>query len=157
MKSLTNRDSAATDLLHLLSLESPRTDAPTLLPDPARNPNGLDCDDDEDEDVLLLKRSELRIAQKTGRYGDRPAEEFPLTSTQIGFAQVALLRVLQTAEYPEREAWIEQFKHIDTGVDAALFMTEAKLKVAHGIDLKRFDRADNPDKGRDRGRGRPAR
>jgi hypothetical protein len=32
------------------------------------------------------------------------------------------------------------------GVDAALFMTEAKLKILHGIDLKRFNRADNPDK-----------
>jgi phospholipase C len=148
MKSLTNRDAAANDLLHLLSLGSPRGDAPTSLPDPAANPNPLDCDDDEDEDVLLAKRSELRIAQKTGRYGDRRTEEFPPTSTQIGFAQVALLRVLQTAAYPEREQWLEQYLAIDTGVDAALFMTESKLKVVHGIDLKRFDRADNPDKNR---------
>ena len=59
-----------------------------------------------------------------------------------------LLKVLQTAEHPEREQWIEQYKAIDTGVDAALFMNEAKLKVTHGIDLKRFDRANNPDKNR---------
>jgi phospholipase C len=156
MKSLTKRDSAANDLLHLLSLESPRTDAPTSLPGPARNPDGLDCDD-EDEDVLLLKRSELRIAQKTGRYRDRRTEEFPATSTQIGFAQVALLRVLQTAEYPERQAWIDQFTGIETGIDAALFMAEATLKVAHGIDLKRFDRTDNPDRNRGQRRRRPAR
>jgi phospholipase C len=147
LKSLTNRDQAANDLLHLLSLEAPRADAPASLPEPARNPDPLDCDDD-DEDVLLRKRAELRIAQKTGRYEGRRTEEYEPTSTQIGFAQVALLRALQTARYPEREQWIEQFKAIETGVDAALFMTDAKLKVAHGIDLKRFDRADNPDRTR---------
>jgi hypothetical protein len=145
MRSLSNRDSAANDLLHLLSLESPRVDAPTSLPEPAQNPNRLDCHD-EDEDIVLLRRSELRIAQKTGRYRDRRASDFPATSTQIGFAQVALLKVLQTSEYPEREEWIKQFKDIDTGIDAAMFMTEAKLKVAHGIDLKRLDRVDNPDR-----------
>ena len=154
MENLTERDRAANDLLRLLTLEAPRDDAPTSLPEPATNPDPLDCEADEDEDVLLAKRSELRIAQKTGRYQERRTEEFTPTSTQIGFAQVALLRVLQTAEHPERELWIDQFKAIDTGVDAALFMTEAKLKVKHGIDLKRFERADNPDTTRGRRRGR---
>ncbi|MDQ3822913.1 MAG: hypothetical protein M3321_06705 [Actinomycetota bacterium] len=156
IKSLTKRDAAANDVLHLLALDTPRTDTPTSLPDPARNPQSLGCDDEEDEDALLARRSELRIAQKTGRYGERRTSEFEPTSTQIGFAQVALLRVLQTAEHPEREQWLEQYRAIETGVDAALFMTEAKLKVEHGIDLKRFDRADNPDVRRDpRRRRRP--
>jgi phospholipase C len=147
LKNLTNRDKAANDVLHLLSLETPRADAPTALPDPARNPHPLPCDDeDESEDGLLSTRQELRRAQKTGRYSETAAAEFKPTSTQIGFAQVALLKVLQTADYPERKQWIEQYKAISTGVDAALFMTEAKLKVLHGIDLKRFDRADNPDR-----------
>jgi phospholipase C len=147
MKSLTERDKAANDVLHLLSLSEPRTDAPTPLPDPARNPSPLGCDDeDESEDELLRKRSELREAQKSGRFRERRTTEFEPTSTQIGFTQVALLKVLQTADYPERNEWIAQYQAIETGVDAALFMTEAKLKLVHGIDLKRFNRADNPDK-----------
>jgi hypothetical protein len=146
MKSLTERDKAANDFLHLFALGTPRTDAPTTLPDPAPNPNPLQCGDDEDEDVLLIRRSELRLAQRTGVYRDRATADFEPTSTQIGFTQVALLKVLQTAEHPEREAWIDQYKAMTTAVDYALFMTEARLKVEHGIDMKRFDRADNPDR-----------
>ena len=147
MKNLTNRDKSANDFLHLFALETPRTDAPTSLPDPAVNPNPLRCGDD-DEDTLLLQRSELRIAQRSGVYRDRATADFAPTSTQIGFTQVALLKLLQTAEHPERQQWIDQYKQMTTAVDYALFMTEAKLKVQHGIDLKRFDRADNPDRRR---------
>jgi phospholipase C len=147
MKNLTERDKAANDLLQLLSLEAPRDDTPATLPDPAPNRHPLECEED-DEDTLLARRSELRIAQRTGRYKDRRTAEFPPTRVQMGFAQIALMKVMQTAEYPERQDWLDQYKAIETGVDAALFMTEAKLKVEHGIDLKRFDRADNPDKNR---------
>jgi hypothetical protein len=93
----------------------------------------------------LRERSELREAQKTCRFRERPVHEYE-TSTQVGFTQVALLRVLQTAQHPEREQWIAQYRAIDNGVDAALFMTDAKLKVQHGIELKVFNRATNPDK-----------
>jgi phospholipase C len=147
MKSLTNRDKAANDFLHLLSLETPRTDAPATLPDAAVNPDPLRCEeDDESADALLARRSELRIAQRSGTFRERRVTDFPLTSTQVGFMQVALLKALQTAPYPERQEWIDQFTAIATGVDAALFMTDAKLKLRYGIDMKRFDRADNPDK-----------
>jgi phospholipase C len=147
MKNLTNRDKAANDFLHLLSLETPRTDAPATLPGAAPNPDPLPCEeDDESADTLLAKRSELRIAQRSGRFRERRVTDFPLTSTQVGFVQVALLKALQTAPYPERQEWIDQFTTIATGVDAALFMTEAKLKLRYGIDMKRFDRADNPDR-----------
>jgi phospholipase C len=149
MKPLTNRDKNANDFLHLLSLDTPRTDAPATLNPPATNPHPLPCeeDDDETEDKLIARRSELRIAQRTGRYGERPVQELRPTASQIGFAQIALLRVLQTARPPERDEWIDQYKAIANGIDAALFMTEARLKLQHGIDFKRFDRWDNPDKG----------
>lgn len=141
MNNLTNRDKAANDFLHLLSLASPRTDAPTTLPDAAINPQPLNCEEDQEtEDRLLLKRSELRIAREEGMYRERPISEFKLKPSQIGFLQVALLKVLQTAEYPERIQWIQQYKDIRTGIDAAIFMTEAKLKVKYSIDLKTFSR-----------------
>jgi phospholipase C len=89
MKSLTNRDEAANDFLHLFSLDSPREDTPTTLPDPAVNPKPLPCeeDDDEAEDGLIAQRSELRIAQRNGRYRERPTEELQPTSSQVGFVQ----------------------------------------------------------------------
>jgi phospholipase C len=141
MKNLTKRDKAASDVLHLLSLDNPRTDTPATLPGAAVNPHPLVCEEDEDaEDQLLIKRSELRIARKEGRYRDRAIADYRLTSTQIGFLQVALLKVLQTAEYPERIQWIEQYKEISTGIDAAIFMTEAKLLLRHSVDLKTYTR-----------------
>lgn len=142
MAHLTNRDQAANDFLHLLPLATPRTDAPTILPPPAINPNPLSCeeDDNDSEDGLLRRRSELRIARRAGFYRDRDIAGYRLTRTQIGFLQVALLKVLQTAEYPERAQWIEDYMRIATGLDAAIFMTEAKLKVRHGMDIKRLAR-----------------
>ena len=148
MPPLTNRDKAANDFLHLLSLQVPRPDTPTTLNDPAINPNPLSCEEDDAviEDKLIARRSELRIAQRSGRYNEEPVQALQPTASQIGFAQVALLRILTTALYPERQQWIDQYKAISNGIDAALFMTEARLKLQYGIDFKRFDRPDNPDK-----------
>jgi len=142
MDSLTNRDQAAKDVLHLLSLPTPRTDTPATLPPVAINHNPLTCeeDDEDTEDRLLLRRSELRIAKRLGTYSEREVGGYRLTRTQIGFLQVALLKVLQTAEYPERVQWIEDYKAINTGIDAAIFMAEAKLKVRYGMDIKKLSR-----------------
>jgi phospholipase C len=147
MKPLTNRDKAANDFLHLLSLGTPRTDTPATLHAPATNPNPPSCEEDDaqTEDNLIARRSELRIAQRNGRYNETPVDALRPTASQIGFAQVALLRILLTARYPERQQWIEQYKAISNGIDAALFMTEARLKLQYGIDFKRFDQSDNPD------------
>jgi hypothetical protein len=148
MPPLTNRDKAANDFLRLLSLQVPRSDTPTTLNDPAANPNPLPCEEDDAliEDQLVARRSELRIAQRSGRYNEEPVEAFRPTASQIGFAQVALLRILTTARYPERQQWVDQYKAISNGIDAALFMAEARLKLQYGIDFKRFDRSGNPGK-----------
>jgi len=146
MGSLTARDGGAADLLHLLSLETPRSDAPTTLPEPATNPDPLGCSDEpESEDELLLRRSELRLAlSERLKRGEGEGEESMPGATQLGFVQVALMKVLQTSEYPERERWLEQFKAIKTREDAELFIVEAKLQIRHDIDLKRPRRTDRP-------------
>ena len=149
MKPLTNRDNAAE-----------RLPTPALARDPAvRHVHDAQRPCNKPEPTLLRRRrrprprtssspvrSELRIAQRSGRYDEQPVEALRPTASQIGFAQVALLRILQTARYPERQQWIDQYKAISNGIDAALFMTEARLKLQYGIDFKRFDRPDNPDK-----------
>ncbi|MDQ3982775.1 MAG: phosphoesterase [Actinomycetota bacterium] len=147
LRALTKRDAGAADTLHLLSLESPRTDTPAVLPEPARNPTPLGCSDEpESEDVLLRRRSDLRLGRQERLVDDPTGEQ--LQSTHIGFTQVALMKVLQTARHPEREAWLEQFKAIETRTDAELFMVEAKLQIHHDLDFKRPRRTRLSRKGR---------
>lgn len=139
--AMTNRDRAANDVLGLLSLVAPRTDCPTTLPPTAVNADPLNCEEDsESEDSLLLRRSELRIARHNGAYKERNVERPLVASTQVGFLQVALLKVLQNTSPPDRQKWIEDYKRIRTNVDASLFMVEAKLKVRHGIDVRKIAR-----------------
>jgi phospholipase C len=139
MSSLTHRDKAANDLLHLLSLATPRTDAPMILPPVAVNPNPLPCDeDDADSGVILRARlAELKAAQSQGVYRRNMVRERPVDRSEIGFIRVALLRVLQDSEYPDRQQWTEEYRQIHTNLDAAIFMTEAKLKLRYGADVKK--------------------
>jgi hypothetical protein len=132
MKNLTNRDKHANDFRHLLSLETPRTDTPAHLPDAATGL--LHCDGDtETIDKLARVRIELMMLQNQRELTIE--REIPASHTQIGFAYVAVLKVLKKSKYPETEMWKEKFKNIETKVDAALFMTEAKLKVYYNIDV----------------------
>ena len=142
MGHLTNRDKAANDVLHLLSLSAPRTDAPTSLkavvaPDPP-----LSCEEDDAtaQERLLMRRSELRIAQHAQLYRGRRVQEYPVPRSQIPFLGIALRLAIEGAEYPDLVQWKRDFDEIRTGVDAAIFMTEAKLKVEHGIDMKKVTR-----------------
>ena len=86
----------------------------------------------------MANRSELVTARKAGVFRDRRIEEDEVAPSQLGFSYVALLKVLQTAKHPEREKWIENFKNIKTEVDAALFMTEAKLKMNYEVDFNKI-------------------
>jgi hypothetical protein len=88
----------------------------------------------------MMRRAELRIAQGTGRYRERAVEQYPIPRSQYGFLAVALRRALERAEYPERIQWVQDFRAIKNGVDAALFITEVKLKVRYGMDMKRLKR-----------------
>jgi phospholipase C len=139
MGNLTERDKAANDFRHLLSLATPRTDAPATLPPAAINPNPLDCEDDDDESGVILrtKLADLKDAEREGVYRRQKVRETPVDRSQIGFIQVALLRVLQDVDYPDRQQWIEDYRRIRNNLDAAIFMTEAKLKLRYGADVKK--------------------
>jgi hypothetical protein len=137
MKNLTQRDKVANDFLHLFSLDAPRTDAPTTTPEPLDGV--IDCDDGLAETVegLLALRSELIQARTTDVYRNRKTKQYEVGPMQRGFMFVALLKMLHSSEYPERKQWLKDFKVIETGIDAALFMTEAKLKLKYAIDMKK--------------------
>lgn len=139
MGHLTNRDAAAADLLPLVSLGTPRTDAPLTLPPVGDDLPPLDCDDEDDETgvILRMKLAEMRTAKVDGVYRRKQVREAPVDRSQIGFIQVALLRVLQDAAYPDRQQWIEDYRRIHDNLDAAIFMAEAKLKLRYGADVKK--------------------
>ena len=145
MKNLTNRDKNANDFLHLFALDTPRTDTPTSLPDVPDS--GFSCDEDyESDERLMAIRSELVLAQKNGYYKDQDVRESKASHMQVGFAYVALLKTLQRSAYPERVKWIEEYKRIETKIDAAKFLVEAKLKVKHHIDIKKVIREGDTEK-----------
>jgi len=136
MANLTNRDKNANDFVHLLSLESPRKDALTVLPGVADS--GFTCEDDiKTQERLIGMRSELVSAQQNGYYRDRDIRESKASNMQTGFAYVALLKLLQQSAYPERVKWEEEFKSMKTKIDAAKFLVEAKLKIKYQIDIKK--------------------
>jgi hypothetical protein len=138
MSNLTERDRAANDFRHLLSLSRPRSDTPALLKPVAVNPHPLPCDDEDDSVVVLrTKLAAMEEGRDRGVFRDRRVEEAPVEKSRIGFLQIALLRVLQTADYPDREEWIDDYRRIRTKLDAAVFMTQAKLMVRHGVDVKK--------------------
>lgn len=139
MGHLTQRDAAAADLLPLVSLGTPRSDAPVTLPPVADDLPPLDCGDEDDETGanLRMKLAELRAARVDGVYRRKQVREAPVDRSQIGFIQVALLRVLQDAAYPDRQQWIDDYRRIHDNLDAAIFMAEAKLKLHYGADVKK--------------------
>jgi len=141
ISNLTMRDKQANDYLHLFSLPTARTDAPVTLPDAAIS--GHKCSDDEKDESkekLLATRSELIKAKANGVYRAQALTHAKPTDAQFNFAHVALRKVLGRSEYPERKKWIEEFKNVKTQVDAAIFMTEAKLKIKHAVDVKKMMR-----------------
>jgi phospholipase C len=91
-------------------------------------------------DTLEILVQELRLAKRTGEHMGRAVEEYQIPKNQFGVLAIALSRILETAEYRDRQEWIDEFKSIKNGVDASLFLAEAKLKVIHGIDVKRIAR-----------------
>ena len=71
-------------------------------------------------------------------YKGREARPQEVKPSQVGFYYSALLRVLQTAQYPERKEWRRRFEAIGSDLDGALFMTEALLKARYEIDFIRI-------------------
>ncbi|TDV19579.1 alkaline phosphatase family protein [Paraburkholderia caballeronis] len=145
MKPLTARDAAANDFLHLLSLAAPRADAPATLPAPDDSRPQLACEGDDDTDSqsadrLLQQRSTLRLARREGRYMARAVADYRLKPSQVGFMQVALLKVLNRTTQPDKARWLDAYRGVQTGIDAAIFMTDAKLKVKHRIDVVQMER-----------------
>jgi phospholipase C len=130
LRNLTERDKAANDFLHLFTLDTPRKDAPETLPEPPES--GLDCGEEGNGDTLEglnVSKKEFLDAIKTGEFRGRPVEDIKISRSQTGFNFSALMKVLQNARPHERRKWTENLGKLKTGVDAALFQIESRLKI----------------------------
>ena len=129
--SLTNRDAAANDLLHLLSLKQPRADAPTVLPDPARS--GFRCEDDPPE----VDQAELIAALA---YQPWRVEEDKILRSHWddidpkvrSFLHLALLKHLSLVpltQRKERKQIVKYVLSISTEIEAREYIHTVRLRV----------------------------
>jgi hypothetical protein len=134
LQPLTRRDARAHDFLHLLSLRSPRANAPLTLPEPARS--GFRCEDDPRAAASASPDDAGRPLEDAPAEGGREAPR-PVPSSFWGFMHVALRKALMTVPpgyRRERRELIQQFRRVRTEADARRFIHEARMRV------RRYDR-----------------
>jgi hypothetical protein len=130
---MTDRDNHAADLTSLLTLSSPRTDAPTTLPDAAKP--DVECPGDEPSDdttialarqrppqATLLDPATLALAQQHNRA--------PISSTAAAFLSVVVRRDLQLAPPAERRAIYNQAKRFETIGEAGAYARAVLAEIA---------------------------
>ncbi len=121
LQPLTNRDAQANTLNHLLSLSSPRTDAPSTLPDPPNS--GFRCEDDP--------------PAMAGSSGNAPGDNLKdqtsgddsISLTQLAFMHIAFLRDYHSTLLPRKEAVIRRFLKIKTRAQARQYIESVRRRV----------------------------
>ena len=117
---LTERDKQANTFYHLFSLDSPRTDAPLTLPDPAQS--GIAYEDESEEDIA---------ARQLAAHSDKAVE--PPDPAVQGFLHVAYLRDRHISSPPEKEQRTTRYlSAATTRAEAKRYLTEVRLKVEPG-------------------------
>jgi phospholipase C len=126
LPALTQRDANANNLMSLVSLSSPRGDAPMVLPNPAQS--GLtDCD------PVSFKRIVATTASSAAAGLDVTQIPRPLDSINEGnlpgFLLAALRADLALSPPAQGPAIMAQFSAIKTRADAALYVSGVQPKV----------------------------
>jgi len=155
MKTLTMRDAAANDFLHLFSLATARTDTPLTLPEPANSnwtcepgvltdltdasdvpePAGSDDSASSSSSLTGAPATEQQRTKQQSPTRDNPTrqpESLPVPSSFWGFMRVALRRALLTVPpgpTRRRKQIIQQYLDVRTEQDARRFIHESRLRV----------------------------
>ena len=116
---LTDRDRQANTFTHLLSLTTPRTDAPTSLPDPPES--GFRCEDDGE--------SKMVAGVLTPQAGRGEAQPGPIDPTLRGWLHVAFLRHYRLASRADRKTVVKDFLNIHDRVDALRYMKQVNARI----------------------------
>ncbi len=119
LKPLTRRDRLANQFTHLFSLTAPRTDAPTILPDPA---------------VSTAERPAIAPAGPATPGADGMCEATPPDSEAIdatirGFLNFSFLLDYKLAPTPARKAIARRFLTIKTRPEALKYMREVGART----------------------------
>ncbi len=122
LQPLTERDKHANTFKHLLSLKTPRTDAPTRLPDPPDS--GIRCEEG------LLATPFLPPAEANA----------PVDSSLKGFLHVAFLRDMRISPPEEQEQQKAKYLSIRTKGQALQYMEEVRHKAAayEAVNVKKY-------------------
>jgi phospholipase C len=141
---MTDRDAHARDLTSLLSLSSPRGDAPAALPD-AAEPE-VRCDDEAEE---LGKSSSELNAERPPRATlidpvtlARAQQENPkaIASTAAAFFQLAVRRDLLLAPANERRAILSQARRFQTMGEVGVYAARVAREVERHKQTRRQGR-----------------
>jgi phospholipase C len=120
---LTERDKAANSMSHLFSLDTPRTDAPTVLAHPPDS--GFRCFFDEDEDSPVSESSSTSSALVVS--SNEETKDNAIEPLMRGFMHVAFLRDYHS-KIAGRDKLIIEFLKIRTNLEAKRFISRIKKK-----------------------------
>jgi hypothetical protein len=121
LQPLTNRDAAANSFNHLLSLSTPRADAPTQLPDPPNS--GFVCDDDP----TVSSTATATDASTDDLRHDWRQDQQPVESSLRGFKEVSLLKALKVARGRDRPQIRKEYLTAQTRGGARHFIRKVAL------------------------------
>jgi phospholipase C len=131
LKPLTRRDAAALNLLPLLSLTTPRTDAPSDIGQPAIS--GFTCDDEASAAASSASSLTSGTAGNAGgRGGGRDKYDWtrdiePVGSSLQGFQEIALLKALKSARGRDRAQIRKEYFAARTKGGAKYFIHKVAL------------------------------
>jgi len=144
LPNMTDRDDHARDLSSVLTLSSPRLDAPQTLP-PAAEPEAS-CPDDEDHvaassEGLTVRPKGATLFDSTTLARAREHNSKAITSTAAAFLLVALRRDLQLAPPSERRRIYEQVRRFQTMGEAAAYAGSVRnvvqrRQIGRGVRLR---------------------
>jgi phospholipase C len=122
---LTNRDVQANTLNHLFSLNTPRTDAPSSLPEPANS--GFSCEDDTSS---AKGSSSSGLTGESGAgVANRTAADDSITPVQRAFLHIAFLRDYHRTSFLGKPAVIRRFLKIKTATQALEYMESVRRRM----------------------------
>jgi phospholipase C len=123
LSPLTKRDAAANNLTHLLSLGTPRTDAPGALPEPAES--GFRCVGDHDLERAPAERTApVPPAPTTAELATRPVSS--LSGSERGFLHIAFLRDYHRSPVFRKPRVLQRFLSIKTALQAREYIESVR-------------------------------
>ena len=132
LAAMTDRDAQANDIRHLLNLETPRTDTPTTLPDPAES--GWRCEDDP----TLPEPGPVERRAPLLREADTSEPELdPWVRQAVGLAARARVLTLRKWDAYGRLAVLEDLRRIGDDTDARRFVHHSREAFRRWSTLRR--------------------